>query len=228
MCCAVASCCAISGDNMQDLKAGYMLGATPWKQEIMMAVGVISTSLLVAPILELLNQAYTLGEEPLTAPQATIIATIPSGLISGNLPWTYIGTGVGLGALVIFIDLLLEKFKAPFRLPVLAFAIAIYLPGSYLTSIFLGALVHIFANTSPHDQASEGVLYSAGLVAGDALFGIFLAIPVVITSSSTVLQVIDKPLYWPIIFPFMILVGSMTWIAKSKPFTGTQTIAESP
>jgi putative OPT family oligopeptide transporter len=227
MCCAVASCCAISGDNMQDLKAGYMLGATPWKQEIMMAVGVISTSLVVAPILELLNQAYTLGEAPLTAPQATIIATIPSGLISGNLPWTYIGVGIGLGALVILIDNVLQKFKFSFRLPVLAFAIAVYLPGSYLTSIFLGALVHIFAKTDPHDQASEGVLYSAGLVAGDALFGIFLAVPVVITSNPDVFMVVSDVQYWPIIFPFIFLVGSMTWVAKFKPFTGKRTQTDS-
>eukprot|EP00127_Corallochytrium_limacisporum_P007480 Clim_evm2s253 gene=Clim_evmTU2s253 len=218
MCCAVACACAISGDNMQDLKCGHLLGATPWKQEIIMAVGVVSTSFVIAPILELLDEAYTLGEG-LAAPQATVIATIPSGIISGTLPWTYIGLGIGMGALIIMLDKYLEYKQASFRLPVLAFAISTYLPMGYLSPIFLGSCVHYLAGTDPENQAAEGVLYSAGLVAGDSIFGILLAIPVIVTSDADVLEVVSDPVNWFWILPLAALMGSMYHFAKNEPFT---------
>jgi len=224
MSCAVATACAISSDNMQDLKAGYLLGATPWKQELIMGLGVFSTSLIVAPVLEVLNQAYVLGGDTsdggLAAPQATVVATIPSGIINGNLPWDYIGIGVGLGALIIIIDAILEHKKSSFRLPVLAFAVAIYLPIDYLAAIFLGAIVHFFAKTNPDDHASEGILYCAGVVAGDSLFSVFLAVPIVATGDSDVIKVISNPQLWPIIFPLIILLGTIWWSAYKQPFTG--------
>lgn len=224
MSCAVATACSISSDNMQDLKAGYLLGATPWRQEIIMALGVFATSLIIAPVLEVLNQAYVLGSSPrdggLSAPQATVIATIPAGIVNGNLPWTYIGVGVGLGALIIIIDTILEYKNCSFRLPILAFAVAIYLPIDYLSAMFLGAMIHFFAKTNPDDHASEGILYCAGIVAGDSLLSVFLAVPIVVTSDADVIKVISDPQLWPVIFPILILLGTIWWSAKKKPFTG--------
>lgn len=223
MCCAVASACAISGDNMQDLKAGYLLGATPWKQELAMILGVTVTSVVIAPILELLNAAYTLGVG-LEAPQASIIATIPVGIINGTLPWAYIGVGAALGAVIIVIDKLLERKGCSFRLPVLAFAVAFYLPCAYLVPIFLGSMLHFLAGTTPDDNASEGVLYCAGLVAGDALFGIISAIPIVASSDGNIMRVVGYEKSWPALFPLVAILTSITLMAKYSPFTGSDSL----
>eukprot|EP00127_Corallochytrium_limacisporum_P007479 Clim_evm1s253 gene=Clim_evmTU1s253 len=225
MCSAVACACVISSDNMQDLKCGHLLGATPWKQEIIMAVGVISTSFVIAPILELLDQAYTIGGPDLIAPQATVIATIPSGLLSGSLQWDYIGFGIGLGVVIIMIDKFLEYKESSFRLPVLAFAISAYLPMGYLSPIFVGSLIHLFAHTNPDDQASEGILYSAGLVAGDSIFGILLAVPVIVTSDADVLEVVSDPVKWFWVLPLALLIGTMYHFAKNSPFTSQSRVA---
>ncbi|GBG31768.1 Divergent AAA domain protein [Hondaea fermentalgiana] len=219
MCCAVASACAISGDNMQDLKAGYLLGATPWKQEFAMILGVFVTSVVIAPILELLDSAYTLGIG-LEAPQASIIATIPVGIINGTLPWAYIGVGAGLGVVIIALDKTLERFNINFRLPVLAFAVAFYLPCTYLVPIFMGSMLHLIARTSPDDNASEGVLYCAGLVAGDSLFGIISAIPIVASSNGDIMRVVDYEKSWPALLPLLAILASITLVAKFSPFTG--------
>ncbi len=173
VCCAAA----IAGDNMQDLKAGYLLGATPWKQQLMQCVGVLSSMLVMAPILNLLLKAYGIGlptaEQPdaLLAPQAALMASVAEGVFSGNLPWTMVAIGAGIGISIILIDEWLAARKASFRAPVLAVAIGIYLPLELAVPIFVGGLIHWLVSRTGA-PGNNGMLLAAGLITGEALIGI--------------------------------------------------------
>jgi len=197
-------CCAatIGGDNLQDLKCGYLLGATPWKQQLMLAVGGVSSALIMAPVLSLLAQAYGIGvpteahPNPLLAPQANLMASVARGIFGGELPWTMIGIGAGIGAAIIVIDEILKKRGSSFRTPVLACAVGIYLPIELSVPIFAGGLVgHLVErHFKPGDADGErerihqkGTLFSAGLITGEALMGIFIAVPIVVVGSADVL-----------------------------------------
>ena len=197
-------CCAacIGGDNLQDLKCGYIVGATPWKQQVMLAIGGISSALVMAPVLNLLAQAYGIGvpseahPSPLLAPQATLMAAVAKGVFGGELPWTMIGIGAAIGAVVIVIDSILKAKGANFRVPVLACAIGIYLPIELMVPIFLGGLLsHVVSRRYKHDSNPEaaeraqrmGTLFAAGLITGEALMGIFIAIPIVAAGRADVL-----------------------------------------
>lgn len=185
VCCAAA----IAGDNMQDLKAGYLLGATPWKQQLMQCVGVLSSMLVMAPILNLLLKAYGIGlptaEQPdaLLAPQAALMASVAEGVFSGNLPWAMVAIGAGIGISIILIDEWLAARKASFRAPVLAVAIGIYLPLELAVPIFVGGLIHWLVSRRG-TLGNNGMLLAAGLITGEALIGILLAIPIVITGNT--------------------------------------------
>eukprot|EP01068_Selenidium_serpulae_P017536 Selendium_serpulae@DN6386_c2_g1_i5.p1 len=226
----IACCCAISGDNMQDLKAGHILGATPWKQEAIMMLGVFVAAIVVAPILELLDNAYVMGSNELPAPQAWLIATIPAGIINGTLAWREIGVGMIIGCCVIALDMILVFFKVPFRTPVLAFAVANYLPVYYIVPMFFGGMINLaFApHGSAEDLASEGTLYAAGLIAGDALTGIAVAVPIVITGNGDCMKVVKDPRMWAATFPLLWLLGTLAFFAKWQPFTriGNMKLAE--
>ncbi len=196
----VAAC--IGGDNLQDLKCGYMLGATPWKQQLMLAIGGVSSALIMAPVLNLLAQAYGIGvpteahPNPLLAPQANLMASVAQGIFGGELPWTMIGIGVGIGAAIIVLDEILKKNGSSFRTPVLACAVGIYLPIELSVPIFAGGLIaHLVErHYKPGDAEGErerihqkGTLFAAGLITGEALMGIFIAIPIVVVGSGEVL-----------------------------------------
>ena len=141
VCCAAA----VGGDNLQDLKAGYLVGATPWKQQLMLGIGAFSCALIMAPVLNLLAQAYGIGDPTrpgsLQAPQATLMASVAKGLFGGKLPWDMIIAGGVIGALVIAFDNWLKSRNSSFRVPVLAAAIGIYLPLELMVPIFLGGLL---------------------------------------------------------------------------------------
>ncbi|HEY6942330.1 OPT family oligopeptide transporter [Dokdonella sp.] len=199
VCCAAA----VGGDNLQDLKAGYLVGATPWKQQLMLAIGSFSCALIMAPVLNLLAQAYGIGaptpEHPnsLAAPQATLMASVANGMFGGHLPWTMIAIGAVIGALVIALDEWLKARGSHFRVPVLAAAIGIYLPLELMVPIFLGSVVAWLVErrhgVHPHDEAERdrvhrpGTLFSAGLITGEALTGILIAIPIVVSQRADVL-----------------------------------------
>jgi putative OPT family oligopeptide transporter len=189
-------CCAacIAGDNLQDLKAGYLVGATPWRQQVMLAIGSISCAMVMAPTLNLLAKAYGIGvatpehPNPLEAAQANLMASVAKGLFGGHLPWTMIGIGAVIGVVVIIFDLWLKARKAPFRVPVLAAAIGIYLPLETMVPIFLGGLLNYlvtrgFGRDLGEDEVEKrnrtGMLFAAGLITGEALMGIIMAIPIV-------------------------------------------------
>jgi putative OPT family oligopeptide transporter len=197
-------CCAacIGGDNLQDLKCGYILGATPWKQQVMLAVGGVSSAFIMAPVLSLLAQAYGIGvptethPNPLLAPQANLMASVAKGIFGGELPWTMIGIGAGIGAAIIVLDEILKKSGASWRSPVLACAVGIYLPIELSVPIFAGGFVaYLVEQKFPPGDAEgdrerihqKGTLFSAGLITGEALMGIFIAIPIVVVGSAEVL-----------------------------------------
>ncbi|MGW8126883.1 MAG: OPT family oligopeptide transporter [Stenotrophomonas sp.] len=193
VCCAAA----VGGDNLQDLKTGYLVGATPWKQQLMLGIGAFSCALIMAPVLNLLQEAYGIGSKTLPAPQANLMASVAKGLFGGDLPWTMIIIGGGIGAVVIAIDGWLKKTGKRFRVPVLAAAIGIYLPLELMVPIFLGGLLaHLVARfhkvRADDEEALDrvhrpGVLFSAGLITGEALMGIAIALPIVITQNPDVL-----------------------------------------
>ncbi|XQA74859.1 OPT family oligopeptide transporter [Xanthomonas sacchari] len=200
VCCAAA----VGGDNLQDLKAGYLVGATPWKQQLMLAIGAFSCALIMAPVLNLLAQAYGIGaatpQHPnaLAAPQATLMASVAKGLFGGDLPWTMIGIGAGVGAAIIALDEWLKKTGKRFRVPVLAAAIGIYLPLELMVPIFLGGLlthlVERFHKIRADDEEGRdrvhrpGTLFAAGLITGEALMGIAIAVPIVASGRADVLE----------------------------------------
>lgn len=197
-------CCAasIAGDNLQDLKCGYMIGATPWRQQVMLAIGAISCALVMAPVLNLLAQAYGIGpptpDHPnsLSAPQATLMASVARGMFGGKLPWTLVWIGAAIGAVIIAIDEVQKKRGSSFRVPVLAAAVGIYLPMEYTAPIFIGGLItHLveraYGKISSTEEGEKihrkGVLFSAGLITGEALVGILMALPIVISKRADVL-----------------------------------------
>ena len=199
VCCAAA----VGGDNLQDLKAGYLVGATPWKQQLMLGIGAFSCALVMAPVLNLLAAAYGIGaptaEHPnaLAAPQATLMASVAKGMFGGQLPWTMIAIGAGIGAAIIGLDEWLKSRGSSFRVPVLAAAIGIYLPLELMVPIFLGGLLshlverklHMHADTEEgRDRIHRpGTLFSAGLITGEALMGIAIAVPIVVSGRADVL-----------------------------------------
>lgn len=198
-------CCAacIAGDNLQDLKCGYIVGATPWRQQVMLGIGAASSALVMAPVLNLLAQAYGIGvpseahPNPLLAPQATLMASVSKGLFGGQLPWDMIAVGAVIGVGIIVLDEILKARGASFRTPVLAVAVGIYLPLELMTPIFLGGLLAWTAERRLRRQGLEaaeierrhrkGLLFAAGMITGEALMGIAIAVPIVTSGSADVL-----------------------------------------
>ena len=192
VCCAAA----IAGDNMQDLKAGQIVGATPWRQQVMQLVGTASGALVIAPVLMLLYKAYGFrgqpgaGPDALSAVQANLMASVAQGVFKGDLPWTYVFIGMGIAAAVIVLDEYLKHIGSTFRTPVLAVTIGIYLPLELAVPIFLGGLIH-YATKRFHTRQQtakeqieasnrNGLLFASGLITGEALMGILLAVPIII------------------------------------------------
>ena len=192
----VACAAAISGDTMQDLKAGQLVGATPWKQQVMELVGVVSAAFVMMPVLYLLQARYGIGPpteaqpDSLTAPQATLMGSVATGVFEGGLPWTMIIIGAIVATLIIALDKTLEARRASFRTPVLAVAVGIYLPLELTTSIFIGGLVwwaaERAATATGGEQSLRGLLLASGMITGEALIGIGLALPIVLSNWSPV------------------------------------------
>jgi putative OPT family oligopeptide transporter len=196
-----AVCCALSvaADNVQDLKCGQLVGATPWRQQLMLCIGVVTSATVIAPVLNLLAHAYGIGApdathlHPLLAPQATMMAAVSRGLFGGSLPLGMIGIGVLIGLAVIILDEWLRKSGAGFRAPVLAVAVGIYLPLELNVPIFIGGLLSYLAARrrragGDESLAGGGMLFAAGMIAGESLTGVVLAIPIVASGRADVLS----------------------------------------
>jgi putative OPT family oligopeptide transporter len=188
----VLSAATIANDNLQDLKTGQLVDATPWRQQVALIVGTVFGSLVIPPILDLLNAAYgfagaphphaAAAAQPLPAPQATLISTLAKGVISGQIPWNLIGLGALVGIGVIIVDELLRaSTKQKAKLPPLAVGLGIYLPTSTTAGAVVGAILgwgyNRWVSGKPHAEALKrlGVLLASGLIVGESLFGVLLS-----------------------------------------------------
>jgi len=200
----ICSAAAVAGDNLQDLKAGQIVGATPWRQQVMLGIGAIASAAVMAPVLNLLLEAYGIatpareGVNALAAPQATLMAAVAGGIFGKGLPWNMVAIGAAVGAVVITLDEYLKKTGRSWRAPVLAVAVGIYLPLELSTPIFAGGLVSELATRwhrrrnpggDPELLKQAGLLFSAGLIAGEAIVGVLIAIPIVASGDADALAV---------------------------------------
>lgn len=193
----------ISNDNMQDLKTGYLVGATPWRQQVALLLGCVVGALVIAPVLNLLYEAYGFpGALPrpdmdpgqaLAAPQAALMTTIAQGIFSSQLAWEYIYLGMGLGVVLVLIDLVLKRRTRHLCLPPLAVGMGIYLPPSVQTPLVIGAVMGYFLNKKLRKEKGEegrkngirrGTLFASGLIVGESIIGVLLAGIIVVSVSS--------------------------------------------
>lgn len=206
----IMSIACISNDNMQDLKTGYLVGATPWRQQVALIIGVVIGAFVIAPVLNLLYEAYGFpgalpraGMDPsqaLAAPQAVLMTTIATGIFTAKLAWEYIFIGIGLGVAIVIVDLILRRRTRAFCLPPLAVGMGIYLPPSVQTPLVVGAVMGYIlekklkaraAKRSPEnpnedvaDCKRRGTLFASGLIVGESIIGVILAGLIVVSVSS--------------------------------------------
>jgi putative OPT family oligopeptide transporter len=177
----------ISNDNLQDLKTGQLVGATPWRQQVALVIGVVFGGLVIPPILGLLNTAFGFagapgaGENALAAPQAALISSLAKGVFGGDLNWRLLGLGVAIGAVVILVDEVLRR-RTKFALPPLAVGMGMYLPMSLTLIIPIGALLGRYYDKWADRKGGDveqkkrlGVLMATGLIVGESLFGVVYA-----------------------------------------------------
>jgi putative OPT family oligopeptide transporter len=193
----------ISNDNLQDLKTGQLVGATPWRQQVALLFGVLFGAAIIPVVLDLLNAAYGFagapgaGPEALPAPQAALISTLAQGVLGGAMDWTMIGWGVLLGIGLIILDLLLSR-AGKLRMPPLAIGIGIYLPMSTTLMVVVGAVLGWYYDrraklaSDPETYIRTGVLAATGLIVGESLFGVLLAGIVVASGSATPLAIVGE------------------------------------
>ncbi len=196
----VFSIATISNDNLQDLKTGQLVGATPWKQQFALILGVIFGSLVIPPVLDLLNVAFGFqgapgaGPNALAAPQAALISALAKGVLGGDLDWGLIGTGAVIGVVVVAADELLGR-RGRWRLPPLAVGMGIYLPMALTVLIPVGAAIgHWYErraarSANPAFAQRMGVLAATGLIVGESLFGVAFAGIVAGTGSDAPLSI---------------------------------------
>jgi len=218
----------ISNNNLQDLKTGQLVEATPWRQQVALVLGVIFGALVIPPVLDLLNTAFGFQGAPgakataLAAPQASIISAIAQGLLSGQFDWKLIEIGAGIGVVVIIIDEVLRKMKRG-ALPPLAVGMGIYLPMALTLLIPLGALLGWFydkwaARTSNPEFAQRmGVLLATGLIVGESIMGVVYAGIVAATQSDAPLALVsENPWAVPlgIVIFLAVVLGFYAWTRR--------------
>ena len=177
----------IANDNLQDLKTGQLVGATPWRQQLALVFGVIFGALVIPPILDLLNTAFGFqgapgaGENALAAPQAALISALAQGVLGGNIDWSLIGIGAAIGVAVIIADEMLRRGTKGWHMPPLAVGMGIYLPMDLTLLIPIGALLGWYYNkwaarqTNPDFAERIGTLMATGLIVGESLMGVLYA-----------------------------------------------------
>lgn len=235
----IGAALAISNDTMQDLKVGQIVGATPWKQQVMLVLGVVVSAFVIAPILQLLYNAYGIGgvfprpgmstSQMLAAPQAGLMATVAQGAFSHQLDWPMILSGAGIAVICIMVDEICKRFGT--RLPVLAVGVGIYLPLDSSVPVVIGGLLSYLTyhrltkrygkrkvteddkQMAAHKQ--HGLLLSCGIVAGASLMGVVLAIPFAIKESSDALRMVpDSLLPYTGMMSLLVTAGLCVWIYR--------------
>jgi putative OPT family oligopeptide transporter len=184
----VFSVATIANNNLQDLKTGQLVNATPWKQQVALVIGVVAGAAIIPPILDLLNHAYGFvgaagphRDHPLPAPQAGLISALAQGVLQNNVDWSLIGVGVGIGAVMILIDELLRKTTKSVHLSPLAVGLGIYLPTASTLMVCVGAIAGWFYDKRAERRANPegikrlGVLLASGMLVGEGIIGVFIA-----------------------------------------------------
>jgi putative OPT family oligopeptide transporter len=184
----VFAAAAIANNNLQDLKTGQLVDATPWKQQVALVIGVIAGSAIIPPILDLLNRAYGFAgapgphhEHPLPAPQAGLISALAQGVIQNNVDWSLIQIGGLIGVVVIIVDIVLRRVKPGMHLAPLAVGLGIYLPTQSTLMVVVGALAgwiydrHAERRAKPEATKQLGVLLASGMIVGEGLIGVLVA-----------------------------------------------------
>lgn len=236
----------ISNDNLQDLKTGQLVGATPWRQQLALVFGVIFGALVIPPILDLMNTAFTFQGAPnarpetaLAAPQATIITTIAQGVLGGTLDWSLIFTGVLIGVVVIVIDELLRRNTERYSLPGLAVGMGIYLPMELTLLIPAGALIGYLYNRWARQSASPafaermGTLMATGLIVGESLMGVLFAGLVAGAeraqhpNSNEVLALVES-FGWAVPLGIVMFAGAILWLYDRTRRDASRPVSASP
>ncbi|QHB56126.1 oligopeptide transporter, OPT family [Ralstonia solanacearum] len=215
---AVLAVATISNDNLQDLKTGWLVGATPWRQQVALLIGCVAGAAVISPVLELLYNAYGFSgalprpgmdaAQALSAPQATLMTAIATGIFTHQLQWTMVIAGIGIGAALIAIDWALKQRGGVARLPVLAVGIGIYLPPTVSAPLVVGAVLawgidRILARRAraagvPFERYAEvpnrhGVLLASGLIVGESLVGVLLAAVIGASGKEAPLALVGEP-----------------------------------
>ncbi len=223
----VLATATISNDNLQDLKTGYLLGATPWRQQAALVVGVVVGAAVIPPILNLLYTAYGFpgavpraGMDPaqiLAAPQATLMAKIATGILGGTLEWIFIGIGAAISVGLIVTDAVLRRFTLHGKLPVLAVGIGLYLPPTVGVTLGLGAVLGWLIDRGLRREAAKrrGVLIASGFIVGESLVGVALAAVIGATGNQAPLAVVGDSFaatsQWVTLVAFGAVAGWMAW-----------------
>jgi putative OPT family oligopeptide transporter len=195
---------AIANNNLQDLKTGQLVDATPWKQQVALVFGVIAGAFVIPPVLDLVNHAYgfvgapgaELRPSPLPAPQAGLISSLAQGVIAANIDWSLIRIGALIGVAVIVLDEILARATKHMRVPPLAVGLGIYLPTASTLMIVVGAIVGwVFdrrADRTPRPEATKqlGVLLASGLIVGESIIGVVISAIVVFSGKGAPLSLV--------------------------------------
>jgi len=205
---------AIANNNLQDLKTGQLVDATPWKQQVALVIGVVAGSAIIPPILDILNRAYgfvgapgPVRTQPLAAPQAGLISALAQGVIQHNIDWSLIKAGAAIGVVVIIADIVLRRARPGAHLSPLAVGLGIYLPTQSTLMVVVGALAGWFfdryAGRRPRPEATRqlGVLLASGMIVGEGLVGVVIATLVAFSGKDFPLSLVgdafaDGPAVW--------------------------------
>jgi len=196
---------AIANNNLQDLKTGQLVDATPWKQQVALVFGVLAGAVVIPPVLNLVNQAYgflgapgaDLRPNPLPAPQAGLISSLAQGVIAANIDWSLIRMGAYIGIAIIVLDAILGKTTKHMRVPPLAVGLGIYLPTASTLMIVVGTVVgYVFdrraeRTRNPEGTKQLGVLLASGLIVGESTIGVVLSAIVVFSGVAAPLALVS-------------------------------------
>jgi putative OPT family oligopeptide transporter len=238
----VLAVAVIGNDNLQDLKTGQLVNATPWKQQVALLIGVFAGSCVVPPVLELLNHANgfvgapnldSISDQPLAAPQALLISTLAKGVIGGNLQWDLLGYGALIGLVLVVINFALKKSSNDkYSLPPLGVGLAIYLPSAVITPVVLGAVLGYYfeksVGNSPAGETAKrlAVLIMSGFIVGESLFNVALAGLIVVSGNGEPLAIATSlteahTMLISLVVGAFVVTGLYRWAGKrGKEVTG--------
>ena len=237
----VLAVAVVANDNLQDLKTGQLVDATPWKQQVALVIGVIAGAVIIPFVLEVMNGSYgfagapnlsaVAGTEPLNAPQATLISTLAKGVLGGDLNWSLLGVGALIGIGLVIVDAILRKSSAGrLSLPPLGVGLAIYLPSAVTAPVVVGALAGwIYDKIVAKDKTAEaakrlGVLVASGFIVGESLFNVALAALIYFSKNPEPLAVPFAPsehvgMILALIVAAIVVFGLYAWSRKAAAKT---------